>query len=241
MQLAKSIKPAFGHLFKDKVNFIFTAIPVSIGMLLYYLFGSWFFNTFITKGKALIESNISNDTGGSILTFILGTLLSVVLYFVVSWTFVLVVSIVGSPFNDLISSRIEKKKKGEELDSLPMCFKRLFSNMLKTIFTEAKKLFLIAVLTIAALLLNLFPVLAPLSFALSALLLAAQFLDYSWSRNNYTFTQCVGSIKGDILPFILVGAGFMALISIPVVNLIVPPLATSFFTDYFVSKKQLSS
>jgi CysZ protein len=237
MQLAKSIKPAFGHLFKDKVNFVFTAIPISIGMLLYYLFGSWFFYTFITKGKALIESNISTGTGGSILTFILGTLLSVVLYFVVSWTFVLVVSIIGSPFNDLISSRIEKRKKGEELDSLPKSFKLLTKNMFTTIFTEVKKLLLIAILTIAALLLNLFPVLAPISFAVSALLLAAQFLDYSWSRNKYSFSQCVGSIKGDLIPFTLVGAGFMALISIPVVNLIVPPLATSFFTDYFVSKK----
>ncbi len=238
MQMIKSIKPAIKHLYSDKVNLIFTLIPLTIGLLLYYSLGSWFFTTFINKGEAYIKANISNGTGSSILYWILASLLTLVLYFVVSWTFVMVVSIVSSPFNDMISKRIEKKKKGEALDSMSKSFSNMFSKSLFVIFTEAKKLLFICSLTVLALLLNFFPILAPISFALSALLLATQFLDYSWSRNDLSFSECFKSLRSDFIPYTISGAGFMALISIPVINLIVPPLATSYFTDYFVEKTE---
>ena len=78
-------------------------------------------------------------------------IIAVLLYFIVGYTFVLIVSIISSPFNDAISSRVEKNLGGIAPEKLPQAFKLLIKNSLKNITNEIKKVCFILFLASIAL------------------------------------------------------------------------------------------
>ena len=72
-----------------------------------------------------------------------------------NYTFVLVVSLFASPFNDMIVDRVLKKQQGEE-PSLELSFKETLKRLPKTLMNETKKISLIVVLSIISLFYLLF-------------------------------------------------------------------------------------
>lgn len=235
-----SFKPAFGNVFKDKVNMILTAIPILIGMAVYALFGNWVYGSVMQQGKSLIDQYVSEGTLGSVVYYFVALVLSVLLFFVINWTFVLLVSVISSPFNDVLSSRTEKIIKGENLESLVESFSLIGQNFIKTIFNEIKKVSFILLLSIVSMVFGYFPLLTPISVIITILLLAVQFVDYSWSRHGLTFGSCLKDLKSNLIDYGLGGGFFFLLVSIPIINLIVPPVATSYFTILWVKNNERS-
>src|SRR5690606_12579225 len=144
------------------------------------------------------------------------------------------ISVIASPFNDMISSRIEKIINGQPLPSLGPAFNSIFKDIFFTIFNEIRKLSVIFLVTIFALVLNFIPLLTPISLFLTVLLVAVAYLDYSWSRHNMILKACLKDVSGNFLTYAVGGAFFFFLISIPVLNLLVPSWATSYFTMVWV-------
>lgn len=235
-----SIGPAFKYIVKDKVNLFFTAIPLSIGTAIYFLIGKWMYGSVLDQGKDLIKQKISQGGFGDFLYYIIMAIMTVVLFFVINWTFVLVVSIIASPFNDLISSRIEKMERGQIPETVSQGFSKMFANLFGTIWNELKKVSVIGFFTIMAVLLSFFAVLMPFSFIISAILLSVQFVDYSWSRHNWSLGTCLNDVRRNLIPYLAMGSLFILAISIPVINLIVPPLATSYYTLLWIKRNQES-
>ncbi len=233
-----SFKPSVQNIFQDKINFILALIPIIIGIVLYVLLGSWVFGSLMEQGNAWIEGLTGEGATGSILTVIAGIILSVLLYLIISWTFVLIVTVVASPFNDMLSRRTERKMKGEELESFAASFAIIGSTFFKTIFTEIQKISFILVLSLLAFAMGYIPLLTPISLIITVLLLAVGFVDYSWSRHNIPFGMCFKDLKSNFLNYGFGGAFFFVLISIPVVNLIVSPWATSYFTMLWVKNNE---
>jgi CysZ protein len=233
-----SITPAYRYLLKDRVNLVFTIIPILIGLVCYYFFGSYVFKTSMAQGEQLIESYISSETWGAVLYYIFVGIMTVILFFLVNWTFVLFVSVIASPFNDMISSRVEKLKTGKQLESLPQSFKQMMKGSLFIVFNELKKVFFIIVLSITALVFSYLPFLAPVSFIITALLLASQFIDYTWSRHDLPAGRCLADVRQNFLGYAIVGSVLAVIITIPVVNLIVPPLASSYFTVLYLENNK---
>lgn len=239
--VVSSFKQSFSIIKKDKIVALLGAIPITLGALIYYFVGSWFYNSMLASGKAFIDSNISEGTLGGILYYVLYFLIFLVLYFLINWTFVLLVSIIASPFNDLLSARVEKLHRGGELPSVQDSFKQMLGRILKTIFTELKKISLILILTIMAALLSLTQLLAPIGLALSGLLLAVQFLDYSWSRHELTFGDCVNEVKSNFINYLIAGILSAFLMTIPLVNLLVLPFAVVYFTILRIEGKNIEN
>lgn len=233
-----TFKPAFGNVFRDKVNFILTAIPIFIGILAYALLGTWVYGSVMTEGKALIDQYVSEGSLGSIVYYFVALILSVLLFFIVNWTFVLLVSVVSSPFNDVLSRRTEKIMKGENLETLVESFTLVGQNFVATIFNEIKKVAFILILSIVAMVFGYIPILTPLSVVITVLLLAVQFVDYSWSRHGLTFGSCLKDMKSNLIDYGLGGGFFFLLVSVPIINLIVPPVATSYFTILWVKNNE---
>lgn len=236
-----SFKPAAHHLFKDKINFLLALIPVIIGILLYYFFSTWLYGTVMDQGQIFIDSYISEGTLGKFVYYLVAAILSIMMFFLVNWTFVLVVSIVASPFNDMLSSRIEKKLKGKQQDNLQKTFKNMMAKIVETLFTEVKKVSFIIFLSALAVILGFFPILTPLSVFISVLLLAIEFLDYSWSRHELSFGKCFRDLRKNLIGYGFGGAFFFMIVSIPLINLIVPPLATSYFTHLWIKNNEYSN
>lgn len=218
------------YLFGDRVNLILAMFPVTVGVILYVFLGGWLFQTVIPSGSAWVTSYFSSDTVGNIFYYILVTLVSIIVYLLVSWTMVLVISLIASPFNDLISSRVEKLMKGEATEDLSKGMTGLIIKLAKTLINEIKKVLMILFFTVLALLLNLLPILAPLALMITAILLAIQFVDYSWSRHELASRECFRDARRNWIPYALTGAGFLAISTIPIVNLFLPSYATSYYT-----------
>ena len=119
-----SFLPAVKYIIKDKVNLLFTVIPLSIGTTLYFFLGKWMYGSVLDQGKALIKEKISQGGLGDFLYYLIMAIMTVVLFFVINWTFVLVVSVIASPFNDMISSRIEKLELGQIPDTMGESFSK---------------------------------------------------------------------------------------------------------------------
>ncbi len=233
-------KRSFSYIFKDPVNLVFTLIPVTIGIAI-YSYGFYHLYDFVMGWlKGYLEGlATSNSIWLDIIYWLVKIILTILCFFLVNWTFVLIVSAIASPFNDLISERIEKKMKRTQLDSLGKNFSKLLSRMFFTIFNEFKKIMFIGILTLLALVFGYIPILTPFAFALTFLLVSIQFVDYTWSRHNLPFRSCVADVTKSIWHYLTAGALYFFFINIPLLNLFIPALATAHYTQFY--NKDLNS
>ncbi len=238
--LVSSFGESFSILRKDKIVLLFSFAPILIGVVLYYFLGQLIFTDFLDWINIWVKQKVSSDGLGSVISWIVTASLTVVMYFIVSWTFVLIVSLIASPFNDIISNRTEKILMGEVPESLDKSIGRLLKRFAFTIVNELKKISFIVIMTFLALILNFIPILSPVSFVLSALLFAIGFVDYSWSRHNLHFRECVSSTRRLFLGFSLSGCVFLGLVAIPVVNLFTLPYAVIYYTIFFTKNRMVS-
>lgn len=232
-----SFSPAVVMIVKNKINLTLSLIPIVIGILLYWFAGAAIYEGVMGQGQELINEYIQEGTWGAIVYYLVATIFTVMLFFIVNWTFVLVVTLLASPFNDLLSERIEKLMQGNATLNLADSMGRIGKNVFKVIFVEIKKILLIMSLTLISVIFGYIPFLTPISVMIAILLLAVEFLDYSWSRHEMTFNECLKDIKKNVIGYLLGGGFFFILVSIPVVNLIVPSLATSYFTTLWVKNR----
>ena len=237
MEFIKAFKTSFGIFFKDKKIILFSLVPVFIGIALYYFIGNWFISEALLLSKTWVASKIQIGFLGKIIYYLLVGVMTVATYFIVNWTFVLFVSLIASPFNDIISERAEKAL----LNKPPLEMDESFSLMLKKItfiiFNELKKISLILFLTFVALVLGFIPFLSPLSIIVSAFLLAVGFIDYSWSRHDLKFRDCIKLARKSFISYSLSGGIFLVLIAIPVLNLFILPFAVVYYTVLFTKKE----
>jgi len=196
------------------------------------------YGTVMAEGKALIDQYITGDTLSGIVYYLVAAIFTIMLYFLINWTFVLIISLISSPFNDMLSSRVEKIHRGQALDSFGESFTKIGSKFFSTIFNEIKKIIFIVVLSLISLVFGYIPLLTPLSVLITVLLLAIGFIDFSWSRHKLSFGSCFNDIRKHFLGYSFGGGFFFILISVPIVNLIVSPLATSYFTILWIKNNE---
>ena len=234
----KSFPLSFSMILKSKINMFLAIVPVVIGIILYWLVGKTLFSSALEFGNKYIEQYLSNGTLGSIVYYLVATILMIMLYFIVNWTFVLLVSIVASPFNDILSNRIEKQILNEELPAFSDSLSGAITKLVPTLLNEIKKVSFILGLSLFAVVFSFVPILMPISVFVSVILLSMEFLDFSWSRHGMSFKECRGDVRKNLLGYSFGGAFFLILVAIPLVNLIVPSLATSFFTTLWVKSNE---
>ncbi len=225
-------------IFTDPVNLILSVFPTLVALAMYiftiaYTYRnsdrlvSWF------RGYAYTADS------ATWLAKVLTAILIVFLFFLMSWTFVVIVGIIAAPFNSLLSSRIETKlvQKIYMDEDQHKAIQQVKSNMIRTFKNEFKKLFFIVLVAGMAFLLNLFPMFYPVGIFLIATLLAVQFVDYSWSRHDMHFGECLKDVMVNIIPYSMGGFIFLMMVAIPVVNAFVPAMATSYFTVLWLHRK----
>lgn len=216
---------------RDKWLIVLAMIPVTLGVLCYYYLGQWIYGDLLTMGEDYIRSKVDTQSWFSVITTLLVVILTVAFYFVVSWTFVLVISLLACPFNDMMSTRVEKMLMSGEVSSIGESLTSSFSKVLFTIVNELKKVLFIMMISIVGLVLSLF--VPPLSFFISCMLVAVSFIDYSWGRHDLRLGKCLRSYRSSFVAYTVSGAIFLVLISIPVLNLFMIPLGVVFFSRLF--------
>lgn len=232
-----SIPQAFGVILRDPINLFLAIIPTLIALTLYIssILGIYY-NT--DRFVALFKDYIYTADQANLLAKILTAILVIFVFFVMSWTFVIVVGIIAAPFNSMLSARIEKQLLHQLLpSSRHETMQKISQGLLQTFKNELKKLIFILLVTGLAFILNLFPLLYPLGIFLISTMLAVQFIDYSWSRHNMSFGECLSDILSNLFSYSIPGFVFLLLVTIPLVNALIPALATSYFTILWIHRR----
>jgi CysZ protein len=229
-----SYRLAFHYIFKDSTNFLLAMIPIGLGISLYAFLGSWMFGTGMEQGQEWIQSHIASQNWGTIVYYLAITLLTIFFFLLVNWTFVLVVSLLAAPFNDILSRRIDRMHQGKECEKLHAMIGQMGAKLPAILWNEIKKISMLLILITLSFLLSLIPLLVPISFLLSALIFSAGYLDYSWSRYDVPAKKCFISLQKSWITYSITGFGYILLLSIPLVNLFVISLAVSHYTVLFI-------
>jgi CysZ protein len=237
-QIFKSLPIAISMITRDPVNLTLALIPSLLALMIYLISVVAIFRHSEAVIGIVARYVNTPETAGLIGKVLTGILI-VFVFIIMSWTFILLVGIISAPFNSMLSSRIERKLAGEKLEGKGQkTFQQIVVSLGETFKNEFKKLFLIILLSMLALLLNLFPLFYPLGIFLVSLVMAIQFVDYSWSRHDWSFGACLKDTAKNLLSYGGSGFFFVLLITIPIINTMVPALATSYFTVLWIKQQQ---
>ena len=217
-------------IFKDPINLLLAIIPTILALSIYIFFIVLIFKNSDYFG-VFVQDWIPDPKTAGWVGKLITAIFIIFMFLIMSWTFILLTGIISAPFNSLLSYRIEQKLSGVAVtNDAQKSFSMLLKSLGATFINEAKKLVFILALTALAFVLNIFPLFYPVGIFILALVLAIQFVDYSWSRHDLTFSQCVGDLFKNIFSYGGYGLVFLVMITIPLINALVPALATSFFT-----------
>jgi len=128
--IVSTFSQAFSIYRKDKFIIMLSMIPIVIGAILFYLLGAWMYGDLLASGKSFLSGYISSDGLLSFVSSLLIGIITVLIFVIINFAFVLIVSIISAPFNDLISTRVEKIVKNE----VPLSVKESFNQLLKKVF-----------------------------------------------------------------------------------------------------------
>jgi uncharacterized protein involved in cysteine biosynthesis len=226
----KVLSLAIKAILRNPVNLMLALIPTFISLVI-YLGLIVFVSSYFAEISEFIQSYLptSKLTGwiGKIFSFLFITFVIVVM----SWTYILMVGIISTPFNSLLSSRIEASYLLTNLNQdKNTTIKLVLKGYYKTIKNEFWKIVIIITLSFIAVVFNIFPVFYPISIVMFSILMSVQFLDFSWSRHDLNFIDCMKDYGRSFLSYLSSGFVFLILMSIPIINSILLSLGTSYFT-----------
>lgn len=224
---------SFQLLWSRKTRWPLVLGPILIGIILYSTFFYLAYDFIAQTLQPWLIQAFNINQMGFFVRWTLMALITVIGFFLMNWTFVLVVSLFAAPFNDFLSESI-----ADQLEGKPFKRDRGFWNeIFPFIWNEIKKVSVIVFFSFIAFAISFVPLLLPISIWISCILIAAQFSDYSWSREKLTAKECMNDMRKNFFSYSLSGALFFLLITIPMINLLVPAWATSHFTLLFSKKK----
>lgn len=235
----KSFPLAFKMIFRDPVNVVLSVVPTIISLAIYlYTIVSIYRNS--DRLVAFFRGYTHTSDHSGIFGHLVTALLIILFFFLMSWTFIMVVGIIAAPFNSLLSSRIEQKLLSRQImdEDKNHAMELVRSSLLTTFKNEFKKIAFLILATGLTALLNLVPIFYPVGVFMVAILLSVQFVDYSWSRHDLLFSDCLKDVMSNALPYFLSGVVFLGLVAIPIVNAFIPAFATSFYTVLWLHRKK---
>lgn len=180
------------------------------------------------------------------LGFVLYLLLVLVLFVVVGFVFVQLGVTLGAPWYGQLSEQLEKLRTGK----LQVVEVGIFRDIGRAILFELKKLLLLACVGIPLFLLNFMPGVGTAISTIGGLILTGtivclDFLDGPLERRRLHFREKLGIIYGNLPATAGFGLVCLALISIPLLNLVTIPLCvasgTLFVCDRILPKRFPSS
>lgn len=220
------------------MNLFLAVVPTVISLFLYSFVVIWVFKSAKYIELFLMDILPSKDAAG-ILGIIMTGVLILFVFLVMSWTFVIVVGLIASPFNSMLSARIEMMLAGKPMgENRKQTIADMTKGLGKTLINEIKKLVFIIVVAAFAFVLNIIPVLYPFGLFLVSVLFAVQFVDYSWSRHEMKTGECMNDVSRNIIPYSLSGFLFLLLVTVPIINAFVPAIATSYFTVLWLKRQK---
>lgn len=168
---------------------------------------------------------------------ILRWLVSLVLFFSLAYFFTLVANLLGAPFNGLLSERVEAHLTGQTPDQAPGWL-TLVKSIPRTIVSEFSKLLYLIICIVPLLILQFIPLInlvAPLLlFLFGAWMFALEYMDYPMGNHGALFRDVRKRLRKHRSKAFGFGSAVALLSMVPVVNLVIMPVAVAGATALYV-------
>jgi len=158
--------------------------------------------------------------------------------------FVIVGTVLASPFLDAISARTELICAGTKEDDSGG-LKQVVADAGRSVKGALKKLALIAVVQVAVLPLALVPVLGQVAYPVVAsfvsfVFVGWEFLDFPWDRWRWDYRRKKAFIKRNVISVAALGLSTSVILFVPVLNLALMPAAACGATLWAVSEREVA-
>lgn len=170
----------------------------------------------------------------SALYWLIWTIALLVVLVIVLFLFTFVANIIASPFNALLSIKVEERLTG----SPPVSNVSLWMVLPRTVAREIVKLLYVIPRLVFLIVLTLIPVVnavAPFLWVLfGAWMMAIQYADYGADNNDLSFGDLKTRLRGCRMDSVLFGLPAYLLLTVPVVNLVLMPVGVAGGTRFWV-------
>lgn len=206
----------------------YAAVPVILGFCIFALLFSWLSGQIPNQDsfEQWLDLHLWNWVASiaSYLIWLIWPLFFITAYFLVAYTAVSLINIIGAPFNGVLSEKAEQMwgyPSPQNNADLPA----IIQSAPQAIWREIVK-FINSLKWLALLLILLFfPLLNILSILIGAWLMAIQFLDIPADNHQLTFKEFLIQLKQGQLSALLFGLSVFIISMIPLLNFIVVPAA----------------
>ena len=164
-------------------------------------------------------------------------LVTLVLLFSMAFLFTLLANLIGAPFNGLLAERVEAHLTGDASEPSPSLV-TLIKSVPRLMGSELAKLLYLVICIVPILILHVIPVInvvAPLVlFLFGAWMFTLEYMDYPLGNHGMVFKEVRREMRQHRKVAYGFGTGITVLSMIPIVNLIVMPVAVAGATALYV-------
>ncbi len=221
--LIRSIK----IVFSDWKVFRLAIMPMLVNILLFV--GFFFaFNYFSYEISSRVFEESTQVWYWYALSWLIGVALFIVSIFIVLFGFVVVGLIVAAPFNDMLAAAVEKKVTGTVKET----GMSIWGLVKYTVKNEIRKMAVIILVQGSLFLVNFIPGVGQMIFvvvspAFLALVMAYEFTGYTLDRRGLSFSEKRKYLTSKFGLSMGFGLGVVVTLIIPIVNLLLLPLAVT--------------
>lgn len=170
----------------------------------------------------------------SFISAMIGFLAAIVIFALSIYCFSIIANIISSPFNALLSLKIEEQLTGKIEGTNP----NMFLVLSRTIVREMSKLGYFLPRIFGLMILSLIPglnTIAPFAWILfGAWMMAVQYADYAADNNELSFKDLRKRMNDNTFQSLLFGIIVYFVIAIPLVNLVVIPISVAGGTVFWI-------
>ena len=211
----------------------YVVVPVLINIVVFAAL-AWFG---VQQFDAVLDRWLPEDSWLAYFRWLLWPLFAAAFLLIMFFTFTVIANLLGAPFNDLLSARVEMMLSGQKPQDAPGS---LLSAIGHAIRSELKKVGYFLPRAVPLLLLFVIPglnTLAPLAWGLfSAWALALEYTEYPFGNNGILFRAQRLVVRQRRFTALGFGGGVMLLMLIPGVSLVAMPASVAGATALWVAR-----
>lgn len=233
---SEHIGRSFKLLFHPKLRLL-VFIPLALNILLFSLLiwiSGYYFNVFTGWFEGFIPSWLHWLEWLLWITFVLITL------FIFAYTFTFIANLVAAPFNGLLAERVQRVLTQEALPS-DEGLRGLIAIIPRSIARQISLLIYYLPRVLGLLILSFIPIVqvvaTPLWFIFNGWMMSLQYCDYPTDNNRISFTEMRKMMKKQRFMYLEFGIVISILTMIPIINLMIMPVAVIAATMVWFEKK----
>ena len=175
------------------------------------------------------------------LSWIIGVLAGIVIFTLTIYCFSIIANIIASPFNAILSEKIEERLLGKS-SSKPSS---IFLVLTRAVGRELSKLVYFLPRLLGLIFLSVIPAvnaIAPVAWILfGAWVMAVQYTDYAADNNQISFGELRRRLRENLFQALMFGLIVYFILAIPLMNLVLIPVAVAGGTVFWVKRLNSNS